>query len=83
MSTEPTFDPSTTPIELSSSLTQLESALSPLLAKEWSAQMEGMDPLERAKMDVMIAYTIVDLIWGMSSLFYLQERKEVDIGSIS
>ncbi|KAI9639439.1 Sas10/Utp3/C1D family-domain-containing protein [Dioszegia hungarica] len=63
MPEEVPFDPATTSVELESSLAELETALSPLFKQEWAAQMDGLDPLERAKMDVMIAYTIVDLIW--------------------
>lgn len=64
MPEEVPFDPATTSVELESSLAELETALSPLFKQEWAAQMDGLDPLERAKMDVMIAYTIVDLIWS-------------------
>lgn len=64
MSTEIPFDPATCPSHLSSSLDDLTSALSPLLGQDWADTLDNLDPLERAKMDVMMAYTVVDLIWG-------------------
>lgn len=71
------FDSTTTPLELSSSLLELETALSPILSRDWSEQLEVLSPLERAKMDVMMAYTIVDLIWGKLPALLGDEYKEL------
>ncbi|KAK4705735.1 exosome complex protein LRP1, partial [Phenoliferia sp. Uapishka_3] len=58
-------DPSTALTELSTSFTVLESALAPLLStslEELLAQNET-EPLQKAKLQVMISYVIHDLIW--------------------
>lgn len=56
------------PSKLTSSLESLRSAFGPLLSKPLDDSLNEMDPLERAKMDIMIAYTLVDLVWGESSM---------------
>lgn len=57
-------DPTTTLSELSTSLTALEEALAPLLATPFEEVSEGLEPLVKARLDVMVGYVVHDLIWS-------------------
>lgn len=57
--------PKATLSALNESLDVLEAALAPLEAKPWSQTVEDLLPLERTKIDVLGAYLINDLVWGM------------------
>ena len=50
--------------QLSSSLDQLEHVLEPLLEKPWNETLQGLDVLQRAKLNVLLAYVVHDLAWG-------------------
>ncbi|GAA5888383.1 hypothetical protein JCM5296_003312 [Sporobolomyces johnsonii] len=56
-------DPKTTLSALSSSLTSLEAALSPLLASPFEDLCNAQDPLSSAKLQVLVSYAVHDLIW--------------------
>ncbi|BGP47461.1 hypothetical protein JCM10450v2_003313 [Rhodotorula kratochvilovae] len=56
-------DPSATLATLTSSLTALESALAPLLAKPLDQHLENEDPLVQARAQVLASYVVHDLIW--------------------
>lgn len=54
--------------ELSSAVATLSAALSPLLATSLVEVVEeGIEPLEKAKLEVTMAYVVHDLIWSESS----------------
>ncbi|WVQ80625.1 hypothetical protein IAT38_002730 [Cryptococcus sp. DSM 104549] len=55
--------PADTLASLTTSLDALEAALAPLEAQQWSETIGELAPLERAKMDVLAAYTVNDLVW--------------------
>ena len=57
-------DPSTTLASLTASLTALESAFAPLHSLPWVDTTAALGTLDRAKMDVLAAYAINDLVWG-------------------
>lgn len=62
-------DPSTALESLSTSLSVLEAALVPFLAtplEETLAQNDG-EPLQKAKLQVMVGYVVHDLIWSEST----------------
>jgi len=59
-----TFDPAITVAALNTSLLSLEEALSNLHSKAWSETRESLSTLERAEMDILLAYAINDLTWG-------------------
>ncbi|GAA5944714.1 hypothetical protein JCM1841_000325 [Sporobolomyces salmonicolor] len=56
-------DPKATLSALSSSLTSLEAALSPLLASPFEDLCNAQDPLASAKLEVLVSYVVHDLIW--------------------
>ena len=62
------LSPSGIPSQLTSSVSSLRQTLSPLLNKPWSDSVDKLSALKRAEMDVMMAYTLVDLVWGTSVL---------------
>jgi exosome complex protein LRP1 len=47
-----------------SDLPRLEALLQPLLSKPWAEMRGKLGTLEKAKMDVLLAYTINDLVWS-------------------
>ncbi len=49
---------------LSTSLSDVERILKPLLDKPWDDTLEDLDGLQRAKMNVLVAYGICDLVWS-------------------
>lgn len=57
--------PKATLSALNESLDALEAALAPLEAKPWSQTVESLLPLEKTKINVLGAYLINDLVWGM------------------
>ncbi|CAK9783758.1 hypothetical protein CC85DRAFT_289578 [Cutaneotrichosporon oleaginosum] len=62
-------DPAATLRDFSVSLDTLESALAPLLARPLAETRDALGTIERAKLDVLIAYTINNLVW-----MYLKTR---------
>jgi exosome complex protein LRP1 len=46
---------------------QLQDSLKPLFSAEWEETREKLGTLERAKMDIMLAYAINDLVWSQLS----------------
>ncbi|WVW83800.1 hypothetical protein I302_105821 [Kwoniella bestiolae CBS 10118] len=60
-------DPKTTLETLISSLSTVENSLESLLENEgsstWSEKVEKLSMMDRAKMDVLVSYTVNDLIW--------------------
>ncbi|GAA5994534.1 Sas10/Utp3/C1D family protein [Rhodotorula paludigena] len=56
-------DPTATLASLSSSLSTLEGALAPLLAKPLDDHLDGQDPLVQARMQILASYVVHDLIW--------------------
>lgn len=64
-----TMDPIETLATLSTAVTELQTALSPILAVPLVELLAGAtDSLEKAKLDVTLAYVVHDLIWSTSSL---------------
>ena len=61
-------DPTKTLPQLSTSLATLEEALAPLLATPFEEVSEGLEPLVKARLDVMVGYVVHDLIWSELSL---------------
>lgn len=61
-------DPTKTLSQLSTSLATLEEALAPLLATPFEEVSEGLEPLVKARLDVMVGYVVHDLIWSELSL---------------
>lgn len=57
-------DPTASLDSLSTSFAALQFALSSLHTRPWSETTESLSSLERAKMDILLAYAINDLIWG-------------------
>lgn len=57
-------DPSTTLAELRASLEGLEAACEPLFSKPYRETLAGLDNVEKAKMDVLLAFAINNLVWG-------------------
>lgn len=57
-------DPKTTLDALSTSLTTLEEALGPLLAKPFEELTEDLEPLQKARLQVMSSYVVHDLVWS-------------------
>jgi hypothetical protein len=60
-------DPQVTLATLSSSLTTLEESLAPLLATPFEDLTQDLDPLQKAKLEVMTGYVVHDLIWSECS----------------
>lgn len=61
--------PTATLAELKVELDSLEETLKPLLARPWRDTVGDIeDHLQKAKIGVMTAYTICDLIWSASRL---------------
>jgi hypothetical protein len=57
-------DPGASTSALLAALPALEASLGKLKEKPWTETAEGLDSLDRAKMDVLMSYAINDLIWG-------------------
>lgn len=57
-------DPSAALAALTGTMDDLEAAVAPLLARPLNDTMADLGPLERAKMDVLVAYAINNLVWG-------------------
>ncbi|RSH82767.1 uncharacterized protein EHS24_007762 [Apiotrichum porosum] len=62
-------DPAAALAQLKTSLDGLEGALAPILSQPWNETLEGTTSVERAKMDVLLAYSINNLVW-----MYLRTR---------
>lgn len=59
------IDVSDTLAQLTASLVSVSTALTPLLATSLEQLAEdGIDPLEKAKLEVTMAYVVHDLIWS-------------------
>ncbi|GAA5912206.1 hypothetical protein JCM8208_000931 [Rhodotorula glutinis] len=56
-------DPSATLASLSAAVTQLDSALAPLLAKPLADHLEHEQPLVQARAQVLASYVVHDLVW--------------------
>jgi len=69
-----TVDPITTLSSLTASMSSLESALSSLHNRPWPETLESLTTLDRAKMDILLAYAINDLVWGIFAQFSLVRR---------
>lgn len=59
-------DPAAALAQLKTSLDGLEGALAPILSQPWNETLEGTTSVERAKMDVLLAYSINNLVWSES-----------------
>lgn len=57
-------EPSDILLTLNSSLDLLESSLQPLLSTPLQSLLDSSDPLHQAKLQVMVAYIVHDLIWS-------------------
>lgn len=57
-------DPSAALHALAGTLDRLEAAVAPLLAQPLNDTLNDLAPLERAKMDILVAYAINNLVWG-------------------
>lgn len=73
--TDSDVSPTDIPSKLDTHLTDLTAAFEPILSHgSWSdaldAECDPSDPLERAKANVMLAYTLVDLVWGEFNSMY-------------
>lgn len=60
------IDPTQTLSTLSTTLTSLEESLAPLLATPFEELSQDLDPLQKAKLEVMTGYVVHDLIWSES-----------------
>jgi exosome complex protein LRP1 len=49
---------------LLASLPELEASISAITERTWSDTEEELSSIDRAKLDVLAAYAINDLIWG-------------------
>ena len=64
------MDPIETLSTLSEAVTELEAALSPILAVPLSELLStSTNSLEKAKLDITLAYVVHDLIWSTSHSF--------------
>ncbi len=59
-------DPAATLRDFNVSLDSIEAALAPLLTRPLNETREGLDAIQRAKLDVLVAYTINNLLWSES-----------------
>ena len=66
MSDDDGTSPSLTLQAIKSSFSALQSRLVPLLEREWDETLDSLDSVQRAKLDVLMAYMINNLIWGTS-----------------
>ena len=57
-------DPAAAIAALAQSLPDLEAAFEPILSQPWNELVDKLEPLDRAKLDVFMAYAINNLIWG-------------------
>ena len=62
--TDLSAEPSAILAKLTSSCALLESVLSPLHSRSWSDTTESLSTLDRAKLDILLADAINDLVWG-------------------
>ena len=56
---------------LTDSLDELEDVLEPLLDRSLAETMAGLDAIQKAKLSVLMAYTIQDVLFGVSRAFGL------------
>ena len=61
-------DPSGALSGLMATLPNLEEAFEPILSKGWNEAVKDLEPLDRAKLDVLMAYAINDLVWSESTV---------------
>lgn len=59
-------DPTPSVEALKASLDPLEAALAPLLARPLDDTLRGLEPLQQAKLLVMLGYLTHDLSWSTS-----------------
>jgi len=60
-------DPTATLAALRTALSSVEETLAPLLDQKWNDTTASLNTMDRAKMDILVSYTINDLIWGKLS----------------
>lgn len=65
-SSESEFDPREALDEIDEDIEKLEAALKPLLASPWQEVVGALGNMEQAKMNMIMAYGICDLIWSES-----------------
>jgi len=57
-------DPSAALKTLDASLDSLEAAVAPLLVRTRAQTLESLDSTQKAKMDVLLAFAINNLVWS-------------------
>lgn len=57
-------DPTATLHSFDTSLDTLEATLAPLLARPLNETREALGGIERAKLDVLVAYAVNNLVWS-------------------
>jgi hypothetical protein len=57
-------DPSAALSALDTSLASLEAAVAPLLARSRASTLDAVGKVDKAKMDVLLAFAINNLVWG-------------------
>lgn len=65
-SSESEFDPREALDEIDADISNLESVLKPLFAAPWQELVGALGNMEQAKMNMIVAYGICDLIWSES-----------------
>lgn len=63
-SSEEEYDPRESLEQIDEDLTALENVLKPLLERPWAETMDVLGNMEQAKMGMLMAYGICDLIWS-------------------
>lgn len=57
-------DPAATLRSFDASLSALETTIAPLFDQSLNTLRDGLDGIDRAKLDVLLAYTINNLVWS-------------------
>ena len=65
-SSESEFDAREALDEIDQDIDNLEAVLKPLLSSSWQEVISSLGNLEQAKMNMIMAYGICDLIWSRS-----------------
>lgn len=63
-SSESEFDPREALDEIDQDIDNLEAVLEPLLSSSWQEVVGALGNMEQAKMNMIMAYGICDLIWS-------------------
>jgi hypothetical protein len=66
-SSESEYDPLEALSEIDDDLSSLEKTLEPLFAAPWQDIVASLGNMEQAKMNMIVAYGICDLIWSESA----------------